>query len=116
MLDPQSWGFDRQADFTERKSQLIEAAAGASEARRPAARADLARFYLARDLAVEAKAVLDVSLAANPPSAEDSSSLVLHAVACIMSGRPDQALKELATPLSAISTTRRCGARSRLRV
>jgi tetratricopeptide (TPR) repeat protein len=98
VLDVQSWGSDRHADFIERKSQLIEAAAGAPELKRLAARADLARFFLARDMAVEAKAVLDVVLAANPPGADDSSPQVLHAVACILSGRPEQALKELASP------------------
>jgi tetratricopeptide (TPR) repeat protein len=98
VFDTQSWGFDRQANFAERKSELIEAAAAANDGKRLAARSDLARFYLARDMAVEAKAVLDVALAANPPNAEDSTPLVLHAVACIMSGRPEQALKDLAQP------------------
>src|SRR5262249_4534339 len=48
VLDPQSWGFDRQADFTERKAELIRAAADAPDSRRLTARTDLARFYIAR--------------------------------------------------------------------
>ena len=71
----------------ERKSQLIRAAAEAPEAKRPVARADLARFYLARDMGAEAKAVLDVALADSPPTAEDPTPLVLRAVANIMLGR-----------------------------
>ena len=98
VLDAQSWGFDREADFRDRKSQLIQAASSSSESRRLTARADLARFYLARDLAVEAKAVLDVALASSSSSADDPTALVLHAVACIMAGRPELALKDLAHP------------------
>ena len=72
VLDPQTWGFDRQADFGERNSQLIRTAAETAEAKRHLARADLARFYLARDMAAEAKAVLDVALADSPATADDS--------------------------------------------
>ncbi len=60
---------------------------------------DLARFYLARDMAQEAKAVLDVTLADHPPTAEDPSPLVLRAVAQIMMGRAEPALKDLSNPL-----------------
>jgi len=98
VLDAQSWGFDRQADFTERKSQLMMAAADAPEARRLMARCDLARFYLARDMFVEAKAVLDVALADNPPTADDPTPTVLRAIANIMIGRPDAAIKDLSSP------------------
>src|SRR5262249_2503676 len=66
VLDAQSWGFDRQADFRERKSELMNAAADAPESKRLGARADLARFYLARDMAPEAKGVLDIALADHP--------------------------------------------------
>jgi tetratricopeptide (TPR) repeat protein len=99
ILDTQSWGFDRQAAFEERKSELITTAAQAPEAKRLTARTDLARFYLARDMAVEAKAVLDVALADRPATADDTAPLVLRAVANIMLGRMDVALKDLANPL-----------------
>src|SRR5262249_53414313 len=56
VLDTQTWGFDRQANFNERNSQLLNAAAEATEAKRLLARTDLARFYLARDMVYEAKA------------------------------------------------------------
>jgi tetratricopeptide (TPR) repeat protein len=97
-LDTQSWGFDRQAPFADRKSQLIRAAAEAPDSKRMMARTDLARFYLARDMAAEAKAVLDVALADGRVTADDPTPLVLHAVANIMIGRGEAALKDLANP------------------
>jgi tetratricopeptide (TPR) repeat protein len=98
VLDVQSWGFDRQANFMERKTQLVLAAADAPEAKRLPARCDLARFYLARDMFAEAKAVLDVALADHPPSSDDSTTIVLRAIANIMIGRPDAAMRDLGNP------------------
>jgi tetratricopeptide (TPR) repeat protein len=99
VLDTQTWGFDRQADFKERNWQLLSAAADAPETKRLLARTDLARFYLARDMIYEAKAVLDVAIADQPPTAENPSAVVLRAVCNIMIGRADTGLKELASPL-----------------
>jgi tetratricopeptide (TPR) repeat protein len=98
VLDTQTWGFDRQADFKQRNWQLLSAAADASEARRLLARTDLARFYLARDMIYEAKAVLDVAIADQPPTAENPSAVVLRAVCNIMIGRAEMGLKDLASP------------------
>jgi tetratricopeptide (TPR) repeat protein len=64
-----------------------------------AARLDLARFYLARDMHPEAKAVLDVVLADNKASHGDAIALVLRAVANIMLNRPAAALNDLSAPL-----------------
>ena len=97
-LDTQTWGFDRQADFNERNSQLLNAAADAPDAKRLLARTDLARFYLARDMIYEAKAVLDVAIADQPPTLENPSAVVLRAVCNIMMGRADMGLKDLANP------------------
>jgi tetratricopeptide (TPR) repeat protein len=98
VLDTQTWGFDRQADFKERNWQLLSAAADAPETKRLLARTDLARFYLARDMIHEAKAVLDVAIADQPPTAENPSAVVLRAVCNIMIGRADVGLKDLASP------------------
>ena len=96
VFDTQTWGFDRQANFQHRQSELIERAAAAPEAKRQAARFDLARFYLARDMAPEAKGVLDVATA---DEREDSvTGTVLKAIADVMMGRPEDALRELAHP------------------
>ena len=43
--------------------------------------------------------MLEVALADNPPTAEEPTPLVLHGVASILAGRPDQALKDLAHPI-----------------
>jgi tetratricopeptide (TPR) repeat protein len=98
VLDTQTWGFDRQADFKERNWQLLSAAADAPEAKRLVARTDLARFYLARDMIYEAKAVLDVAIADQAPTAENPSAMVLRAVCNIMIGRAEMGLKDLANP------------------
>ena len=96
-FDPQMWGFDRKADFNERQSELIRRAADAPESRRQLARFNLARFYLARGMSAEAKAVLDVARG-NQAGADDVTGSVLTAVADVMLGRPAEALKELAKP------------------
>jgi tetratricopeptide (TPR) repeat protein len=99
VLDPQVWGFDRQADFVERQSLLWRAAAEAPENRRAAARLELARFYLARGMDAEAKAVLDVVIAAERSAVEEVPTTMLRAIANIMLNRADEALKDLANPL-----------------
>ncbi len=97
MFDTQTWGFDRQAKFTEREGELVARAAAAPEAKRRAARLDLARFYLARDMAAEAKGVLDV-VTADEREGEGVTGTILKSIANVMLGRADEALKELSAP------------------
>lgn len=99
VFDAQLWGFDKQSNFTERQYKLIAAAADANDTKRGMPRMELARFYLAREMFVEAKGVLDVTLSEERPTAENPTGLVLHAITNIMLGRPDDALKELSDPL-----------------
>jgi tetratricopeptide (TPR) repeat protein len=99
IFDPQLWGFDRQANITERQYKLIAAAADVSETKRGAPRLELARFYLSRDMYPEAKAVLDVALSEERPSTDDPSGIVLRAITMLMLNRPDDALKELNHPM-----------------
>jgi tetratricopeptide (TPR) repeat protein len=96
LIDPQAWGADRAADFRERQSDLIRAAAAAGDAQRAAARLDLARFYLARGMDAEAKGVLDMVAGEERAIAEDGSPLVLRAVANLVLGRTAEAQKDLA--------------------
>jgi tetratricopeptide (TPR) repeat protein len=96
-FDTQLWGFDREAKFTDRQSELIRIAAAAPKSKRKAARLNLARFYLARDMAAEAKAVIGVALS-NQHGTDDVTGNVLRAVANVMLERPDEALKDLANP------------------
>lgn len=96
-FDPQTWGFDRQAPFVQRQAELVRLAASAPEAKRKQARLNLARFYLARDMAAEAKGVIDVALADQRDSTDVTGS-ILRAVADVMMDRPHEALKILSTP------------------
>ena len=98
VFDAQIWGFDRQANFIDRQVNLIRAASEATPAKRTAPRLDLARFYLSHQMFVEAKAVLDVIVADDRPTAEDPTALVLRAVANLMFDRIDSALKDLSNP------------------
>jgi hypothetical protein len=93
-FDTQTWGFDRQAPFLARQSELIGLAAAATAAKRRQARLNLARFYLAREMGAEAKAVLDVALA-EQKGGDDVTGSVLKAIANMMLDRNDEALKEL---------------------
>src|SRR5262249_44006347 len=86
-----------EAPFNKRQSELIGIAAGAPLTKRRQARLNLARFYLAKDMAPEAKAVLDVALS-DQRGSDDVTGSVLTAVADVMLDRPDDALKELSKP------------------
>jgi tetratricopeptide (TPR) repeat protein len=96
-FDMQVWGFDRSAEFNRRQSELVRAAAMAPPEKRRAARLNLARFYLARNMSAEALAVLDVTLA-DAHGADDVTATVLKAIAEVMFDRPASALKALSGP------------------
>jgi tetratricopeptide (TPR) repeat protein len=97
-IDAQLWGFDREADFVRRQTELVRGAAEAPESERTARRLELARFYLARELYPEAKGVLDMVLAKELPKGEAAPALVLRAIAATLMGRAADALKDLAHP------------------
>ncbi|HEY6177365.1 MAG TPA: hypothetical protein VIX73_23070, partial [Kofleriaceae bacterium] len=99
VFDSQAWGADQENSFRERQAKLFDAAASAPEGKKTAARLELARFYIARDMYTEAKGVLDVALSEQRPTADDTSGLIMRAVANLMLLRPDEALKDLANPL-----------------
>ncbi|MDO9412215.1 MAG: tetratricopeptide repeat protein [Pseudolabrys sp.] len=96
-FDTQTWASDRQAPYLARQSELIGLAAAAVPAKRRQARFNLARFYLARDMGAEAKAVLDVALS-DQKNGDDITGSVLRSIANMMIDRPDEALKELSNP------------------
>jgi tetratricopeptide (TPR) repeat protein len=99
LFDQQAWGFDRQANLLDRQNKLIASAADAPETKRNAARLELARFYLAREMYPEARGVLDLALSEERPSAENPSILMLRAITSLMLNRPEEALKELNHPM-----------------
>lgn len=105
LFDDATWREDRAADFLDRRNTLIEAIGVASDGPdRVAARLALARFYMAWAMYPEAKGVLDVSLADAKPGTEDSTVLLMRALANSLIGRPDQTLKDLASPAIGNST------------
>jgi tetratricopeptide (TPR) repeat protein len=93
-FDPQVWGFDHNAPFLPRQTELLNKAAAAEPAKRKEARFNLARFYLAQGMATEAKAVLDVALT-DQPNGDDVTGSILRAVSEILIDRPGEAIKEL---------------------
>ncbi|WP_237718370.1 tetratricopeptide repeat protein [Rhodovulum sp. PH10] len=99
VFDPQLWGFDRAADFLERQRTLIDAAAEAAGPKRTAARLDLARFYLARQMYPEAKGVLDVVIADAAGGTDDPAAYLMRAFAELMMNRLPESQKDLSEPI-----------------
>lgn len=98
LFDDAVWRDDRAAAFLDRRNALLDAASAADGAEKIAARLALARFYMAWGMYPEAKAVLDVSLSGAKPGTEDATTLTMHALASSLIGRPEQTLKDLASP------------------
>lgn len=97
-IDPETWEKDRTAPFDARQAGLIATAAAAGEGTKRAARYDLARFYLANELAAEAKAVLSVALDDKANGGDEVTGSTLRALANVMLHRPEDALKDLTNP------------------
>jgi len=105
LFDDAVWRDDRAAAFLDRRNALIDAAGVAADgADKIAARLALARFYMAWGMYPEAKGVLDVSLSEAKPGTEDTLTLTMHALASSLIGRPEQTLKDLASPAIGSST------------
>lgn len=98
LLDLATWREDRAADFIQRRDGLWTQAALAPAAARVQTHLDLARFYIANGFYTEARAVIDAFVADQPAASEDSNLLILHALASILAGTPEQGLKDLASP------------------
>jgi tetratricopeptide (TPR) repeat protein len=97
IFDVGEWHKNQSENFTAREHELVAAAAAADAGQRASARIDLARFYMSRAMYPEAKGVLDLVLADAKPGVEDPVALTLHSVASSLMGRPEQALKDLAS-------------------
>lgn len=98
VLDNDLWKRNRAGNFIDRLQELQRQIADASEQTRSAARLDLARFYLARELNHEAKAVLDIAVGELKAGSEDASVLVLRGIANILSGYVAEGLQDFAHP------------------
>jgi hypothetical protein len=98
VFEVNEWRRNRGQEFLKRLDALVTAAANAAPEQRMAARLDLARFYMAWGMYPEAKGVVDLTLAETRPGQEDLSALIVHSVASILSGKPEQGLKDLGLP------------------
>jgi hypothetical protein len=101
IFDPNEWRKNQEGTFNTRADALIEAAGAAISLgleQRTSARLDLARFYMSYGMYPEAAGVLDLALADAKAGLEDPSALIVHALANILIGRPERALKDLASP------------------
>src|SRR4051812_3457906 len=98
IFDVNEWRRNQSEEFVKRLDVLVTASASAMAEQRAPARLDLARFYMARGMYPEAKGVLDLMLGEAKPGQEDFSALIMHSVASTLMGRPEQGLKDLASP------------------
>ena len=88
----------RTKTFCRGSDALIKAAANAEPDQKTQARLDLARFYMARGMYQEATGVTNLIYSDTKPGSEEAAVLIVHAVASILIGHPEQALKDLANP------------------
>lgn len=98
VFNPEGWRKGQAEDFWMRQSDLITAISAVEPAQRSLPRLDLAQFYMSRAMYHEAKSVTELMLS-DPLNKEESSALIIHAIASILIGRPAQGLKDLANPV-----------------
>lgn len=98
VFNPEGWRKGQAEDFWTRQSDLITAISAVEPAQRSLPRLDLAQFYMSRAMYHEAKSVTELMLS-DPLNKEESSALIIHAIASILIGRPTQGLKDLANPV-----------------
>jgi tetratricopeptide (TPR) repeat protein len=101
IFDLGEWHKNQEGNFNARADALIEAAGTAATGgldQRTSARLDLARFYMSRGMYAEAVGVVNLALADAKAGSEDPAALVVHALANILIGHPERALKDLASP------------------
>ncbi|GLH79660.1 hypothetical protein SSBR45G_45690 [Bradyrhizobium sp. SSBR45G] len=96
MFDIDEWQQNQTQPFLARQDMLIKVAANAEPERRAQARLALARFYMARGMYPEARGMTNLMISDGDPRTDDTAMLMIHAVASILMGRPDQGLKDLA--------------------
>ena len=85
-------------EFLPRLDALIKAAAAAEPEQKAQARLDLANFYMSRGMYQEAEGVTNLIFSETKQGNEDAAVLMVHAVASILIGHPERALKDLANP------------------
>jgi hypothetical protein len=100
-LDPEIWQEERKADFSDREIELSRAVSEAPITQRAEKRIELARFYLARNLASSALGVLEAGSEAEAKYGSDSSYALLHGLAELSLDRSTLALRDFSSPVLA---------------
>ena len=98
LFDANEWRKNREEKFLAKLDALTKAAAAAAPEQKAQARLDLANFYMSRGMYQEARGVTNLILSDTNPGNEDAAVLMVHAVASILIGHPERALKDLASP------------------
>ena len=98
LFDVNEWRKNREEKFFPRLDALIKAAAAAGPEQKAQARLELANFYMSRGMYQEARGVTNLILSDTNQGNEDATVLMVHAVASILIGHPERALKDLASP------------------
>ena len=98
LFDVNEWRKNREEKFLPRLDALIKAAAAAGPEQKAQARLELANFYMSRGMYQEARGVTNLIISETNQGNEDAAVLMVHAVASILIGHPERALKDLASP------------------
>ena len=98
LFDANEWGKNREEKFLPKLDALIKAAAAAGPEQKAQVRLELANFYMSRGMYQEARGVTNLILSDTNQGNEDAAVLMVHAVASILMGHPERALKDLASP------------------
>ncbi len=98
LFDANEWRKNREEKFLPKLDALIKAAAAARPELKAQARLELANFYMSRGMYQEARGVTNLILSETNQGNEDAAVLMVHAVASVLIGHPERALKDLASP------------------
>ena len=98
LFDGSDWRKNREEKFFAKLDALTKAAAAAGPEQKAQARLELANFYMSRGMYQEARGVTNLILSETNQGNEDAAVLMVHAVASILIGHPERALKDLASP------------------
>jgi hypothetical protein len=98
LFDVNEWRKNREEKFFPKLDALTNAASAAGPEQKAQARLELANFYMSRAMYQEARGVTNLILSETNQGSEDATVLLVHAVASILIGHPERALKDLASP------------------
>jgi tetratricopeptide (TPR) repeat protein len=98
IFDIDEWNKNQKEPFLAREYELIRTAALAEADQRGEARLALAKFYMARGFYAEARGQTEFLLSEPNAKFEQFPALMVHAIASILTSRPDVAIKDLDNP------------------